>query len=161
VERPMNTKQTTNMMWTAFFMSVLIVHGMLLSGQLPASEPKPTEAMAYTLLVLGVLQLLAVVIYDLAVFGRPRTVSVRPEMLPPEGQPVDEQALLRELKGRYYLTRVIIVLAFAEAIGLYGFVLGVVGTAPWVVHTLFALSYTAMLYIRLRMSTAWERMYLG
>ena len=90
-----------------------------------------------------------------------KVFAVRPEMLPPEGQPVDEDALRRELKARYYFARVVIVLALAEAIGIYGLVLGLLGAEQWVVHTLFALSYTGMLYIRLRMTVAWERMYLG
>lgn len=156
----MNTKRTTNLIWAAFFVSVIVYHGVLLAGIIPPPEMPPPLALAYALLALGAAQLAAVVVFDLAAIGRVRTITVRPEMLPPEGQPVDERALARGLKARYYFTRVIIVLGLAEAIGFYGLVLGLLGAEWWVVHTLFALSYTAMLYIRLRMSVAWEPMYL-
>jgi len=157
----MSTRRTTNFIWAAFFGSVVIYHGVLLAGLAPPAEQPAPAAASWALLALGAAQLAALLVFDLAVFSRPRTIAVRPEMLPPEGQPVDEDALRRELKARYYFARVVIVLALAEAIGIYGLVLGLLGAEQWVVRTLFALSYTGMLYIRLRMTVAWERMYLG
>jgi hypothetical protein len=157
----MNTKRTTNLIWAGFFVSVIVYHGLLLSGLLPTAEQPAPALLAHVLLALGVIQLLLVVGFDLMMIGRPGTITVRPEMLPPGDKPVDERELARVLKARYYFMRVVIVLALAEAIGLYGLVLGLLGAEWWVVHTLFALSYTAMLYIRLRMSVGWERMYLG
>ncbi len=156
----MNIKRTTNIMWTVFFLSVLLYHG-LLTWRLPTVEAPPPELLAHALLAFGAATLVGLIVYDLAVFGRPRTVSVRPEMLPPEGSPIDESTFVRGLKSRYYFTRIMIVLSVAEASGICGLALGLLGGKLWAVHTLFALSYTAMLYIRLRMSTAWERMYLG
>ena len=162
----MGTRGLTNLVWCAFFMGVLVYHALIISRVLPQQEAGAAGALlGAALLLLAILQLLTLVALDVFLVSRPRKLRVTGELLdqllPPGGAPVDEALVARRAKAAYYLRLFVLLCALAEAVGIYGLVLYLLGGAVAQVHTILGLAYVSLLYVRMRMATTWERMYLG
>jgi len=157
----MRTKALTNYLWSAFFISVVIYHALIISGRLPVESVSGIELVSYTLLACGIITLLVIVGLDISLISRPRRIRVSADLLPEGTGPVDEDELASQAKAAYYFRLFIITCALAEAPGIIGLVLHLLGGSPVMVHTLLGIAYLTLLYIRMRMATTWEKMYLG
>jgi len=157
----MRTKALTNYLWSAFFIAVIIYHALIISGRLPVEGTSGTGFFSYILLACGVITLLVVLGLDLFLISRPRRIHVSADLLPESTGPVDEDELASQAKAAYYFRLFIITCALAELPGVVGLVLHILGGSPVIVHTLLGISYLTLLYIRMRMATTWEKMYLG
>ena len=156
----MRTKALTNYLWSAFFIAVIIYHALIISRALPVENTGADEIVGYILLACGVLILLVTLGLDLFLISRPRRIHVSAGLLPEGTDLVDEDDVARQAKAAYYFRLFIITCGIAEAPGVMGLVLHFVGGSPVIVHTLLGISYLTLLYIRMRMATTWEKMYL-
>ena len=157
----MRTKALTNYLWSAFFISVVIYHALIISGMLPVESVSGVELVSYILLICGIFMLLVIVGLDISLISRTRRIRVSADLLPEGTGPVDEDELASQAKAAYYFRLFIITCALAEAPGIIGLVLHLLGGSPVMVHTLLGIAYLTLLYIRMRMATTWEKMYLG
>jgi hypothetical protein len=157
----MNTRTLAGLLWSAFFAAVLIYHALIISRILPTEDTGVGEILGYVLLVCGIVVLLVVIGFDLFLVSRPRRIHVSADLLPEGTGPLDEEEVARQAKAAYFLRLTIIAFALAEAPGILGLVLYLLGGSIVIVHTLVGLAYLCLLYISLRMATIWEKRYLG
>ncbi len=157
----MRTKALANYLWSAFFISVVIYHALIISGRLPVESVGGIELISYILLICGIFMLLVIVGLDISLISRARRIRVSADLLPEGTGPVDEDELARQAKATYYQRLLIVTCALAEVPGVVGLVLCMLGGPPVIVHTLVGIAYLMLLYIRMRMATTWEKMYLG
>jgi len=157
----MRTKALTNYLWSAFFISVIVYHALIISRPFSVEDTGIGELLGYVLLFCGIITLLVVLGLDLFLISRPRRIHVSADLLPEGTGPLDENDVARQAKAAYYTRLFIITCGVAEAPGVCGLVLHFVGGSPVIVHTLLGISYLTLLYIRMRMATTWEKMYLA
>ena len=157
----MRTKALTNYLWSAFFISIIVYHALIISGKLTVGEISDDGSFGYPLLACGVITLLVVLGLDLFLISRPRRIHVSADLLPEGTGMVNEEDVARKAKAAYYFRLFIIMCALAEMTGIDGLVLNLFGGSPVIVHTLLGIAYLTLLYIRMRMATTWEKMYLG
>lgn len=157
----MQTKALTNYLWSAFFIAVIVYHALIISGRLPVEDVGGVELISYILLACGIITLLLIVGLDLFLISRTHRIHVSADLLPEGTGLVDEENVARQAKASYYMRYFIITCALAEAPGIFGLVLHILGGSPVIVHTLLGIAYLTLLYIRMRMATTWEKMYLG
>ena len=157
----MRTKALTNYLWSAFFIAVIIYHALIISRTLPVEDTEAAEVLGYILLFCGIFVLFVIINLDIFLISRPRRIHVSADLLPEGTGPLDEDDVARQAKAAYYFRLFIITCAIAEAPGIFGLVLYILGGSPVIVHTLLGISYLTLLYIRTRTATTWEKMYLG
>ena len=151
-----------NILWMAFFFSVVMYHALIVSNAVPPEgAPMASAAMlGYILLFLGIFQLLVIVNLDLFLIGRPRKLRVGADILQGREVPEDPAQFAQAAKAAYILRMFIVLSALAEAAGLYGLVLYMVGGPVGYAHALMGIAYASLIYIWLRMHYRWEAMYL-
>ena len=151
-----------NILWMAFFFSVVMYHALIVSNAVPP-EGGPhagTEIIAYVLLFFAVFQLLVIVNLDLFLIGRPRKLRVGADILQGREAPEDPAQFAQAAKAAYIMRMFIVLSALAEAAGLYGLVLYMLGGPVGYAHALMGIAYVSLIYIWLRMHYRWEAMYL-
>jgi hypothetical protein len=152
-------KRKIGYLWVGVFISVIIYHGLLLFKLVPVVEPPAPAYLVICLLALGAVKSLFVAVLDIFRLSRPSTVQWL-EKLARVKALSDAPEAIRERKKQYYTGAVTGFILFAESIGLYGFLLGILSAERWAVLTLFTLSYATLLYVFIRSYTRWEKLFL-
>ncbi len=157
----MGRSTTVNIIWSAMFVGVVVFQGIYfqIGKSLAPVEGAGMNTVLGTFVFAGIFCLLVVINMDFFMLSKPRTISVKAERLPTGTALKSEEEIITTAKAQWFTTRFIVALAFAEAIGALGLITGILGGSPPVVHTLFGLSYFALIYLRLRLGMSWQRMY--
>ncbi len=158
----MNQRILMNVLWAAFFFSVVMYQALIAANIIPpAAGSQPQSAvLGYILLFLGIFQLFVIINLDIFLIGRPRKLRVSADILQGRETLEDPAELARAIKASYLLRLFILTIALAEATGLYGLVLYLLGGPVGYAHALIGLAYVSLIYIWLRSHYCWEAMYL-
>jgi hypothetical protein len=157
-----NQRMLMNILWMAFFFSVVMYHALIVSNAVPP-EGGPhagMELFGYIFLFLGIFQLLVIINLDIFLIGRPRKLRVGADILQGREVPEDPAQFAQAAKATYLMRLFILVCALAEASGLYGLVLYMLGGPVGYAHALMGIAYVSLIYVWLRMHYCWEAMYL-
>ncbi len=151
-----------NVLWVAFFFSVVMYQALIAANIIPpAAGSQPQGAvLGYILLFFGIFQLLIIINLDIFLIGRPRKLRVSADILQGREVPEDPAQFAQAAKAAYLMRMFIVVCALAEASGIYGLVLYLLGGPVGYAHALIGLAYVSLIYIWLRSHYCWEAMYL-
>jgi hypothetical protein len=155
-------QRTMNMvLWAAFFFSVVTYHALIVSNIIPPEGGPQAGAalLGNILLLLGVFQLIIIIVLDVFFVGKPRRVRLDIPGL--EGKPPAQvEQAVREAKAGHYRVLFIIMCALAEATGIYGLLVYLLGGQEIFAHALMGVAYAGLIYIWLRSRACWDKMYL-
>jgi hypothetical protein len=147
-------------LWAAFFMSVVMYQALILADIIPQQSPaQPGGILGYIFLFLGIFQLLVIINADIFYVGKPRRISLNIPGLQ-DKPPAHVEQLVREAKAGHYRIMFIMMCALAEAVGIYGLLVYLLGGEKLFAHILMGIAYLGLIYIWLRARSCWEAMYL-
>ncbi len=158
----MRKRTLTNSLWIAFFMSVIVYH-FIYYAQLPKLKSagfENTSLLGYIFLFVGIFSLLLIINLDMFMLSRPKRIEVSLDTISESLRGRSEEEIAGIAKANWFINRFIICLAVAETSGILALVLGLLNGKPIVVNILFTLAYIGLIYLRIRLSASWQRMYL-
>jgi len=155
-------KLLINLLWSSFFVAVIIYNFLYfyLRTSLTKLAGVGGAIIDNIFLFIGIFCFLVVINFDLFMLSRARTITVSPSLVPEGIADKSEEEIIKTAKARWFLPRFIIACALIETIGLFALVVGLLKGNPLYVYILFGLSYLGLIYLRLRYSLRWQRMYL-